>query len=223
MNDKIEDIGIFLSANDIVGYNTHRPLNPEEFRGFVLVDKYAPFIFVNNRDFKAAQMFTLVHELAHVWIGRSAAFDLHDLSPAQDAVESACDTIAAEFLVPTDSLAQKWIKFGRERNPYQVGAHHFKVSEVVIARRALDTQLITKEEFREFYQGQQQVAKAKRKDGSGGDFYNTANTRIGKTFLRHIIGAVKEGRLLYSGAYNLTGLNRRTFDGMMDHIKEKRT
>lgn len=223
MHDKIEDAGIFLSANGVVGYNTHRPLDPEEFRGFALVDEYAPFIFVNNRDFKAAQMFTLAHELAHVWMGSSAAFDLRDLSPARDRVESACNKIAAEFLVPTDDLTRKWAKFVREHNPYQAGAHHFKVSEVVIARRALDTQLINQEEFRELYQRQQQEAKAKKKDGSGGEFYNTADTRIGKTFLRNVIGAVREGRLLYSEAYSLTGLGRKTFDGMMDHIKEKRT
>ena len=211
MNERIEGAGIFLSTSDTVGHNTDRALDPEEFRGFVLADEYAPFVFVNGGDLKGAQMFTLAYGLAHVWMGSSAAFDLRNLSPAQDAVEIACNQVAAEFLVPTDSLVQKWAKFSREYNPFQAGARHFKVSEVVIARRALDTQLINQEEFRKFYQRQQQEAK----DSSSWEFYNTVDVRIGKAFLRNVISAVREGRLLYREAYSLTGLGRKTFDEMI--------
>lgn len=219
MKNRVEKAGIFLSANGVVGHNTNRSLDPKEFRGFVLVDEYAPFIFVNNKDFKAAQMFTLAHELAHVWMGSSAAFDLRDLSPARDAIESACNQIAAEFLVPMDGLVQKWAGFSRELNSFQAGARHFKVSEVVVARRALDAQLISQEEFHKFYRKQQKESKARGDDG--GEFYNTAHTRIGKAFLRNVISAAKEGKLLYSEAYSLTGLRRKSFDGMADHVKEK--
>lgn len=219
MLDRIEDIGIFLSVNGVVGGNNRRPLNPYEFRGFVMSDVHAPFIFVNNRDIKSAQMFTISHGLAHVWMGKSAAFDLGGLSPAQDEIERVCNRIAAEFLVPTDSLNQRWVEFSSENNPYQAGAHHFKVSELVVARRALDARLINQYEFRKFYQREYRewVAKGSR----GGEFYNTAQTRIGKRFLRNVINAVGPGGLLYREAYSLTGLNRKTFDGMMDRIKEK--
>lgn len=219
MRNSVENAGIFLSASGVVGHNNNRLLDPEEFRGFVLVDKYAPFIFVNSRDFKAAQMFTLAHELAHVWMGSSAAFDLHKLSPARNTLERACNQIAAEFLVPMDSLVQKWNKFGGELNSFQAGARHFKVSEVVVARRALDAQLISSEEFHKFYQTQQKVTKDRKSDG--GNFYNTAHTRIGKAFLRNVINATKEGKLLHSEAYNLTGLRRISFDGIVEYLEEK--
>ncbi len=87
LRDKVQEIGIMFEKNGVVKNNTHRPLNVNEFRGFVLVDDFAPLIFVNNADCKAAQMFTIAHELAHLWIGESAAFDLREMQPAQDAKE----------------------------------------------------------------------------------------------------------------------------------------
>ncbi|WP_233499908.1 ImmA/IrrE family metallo-endopeptidase [Geobacillus thermoleovorans] len=95
---KTEDIGIIVVINGVVGNNTHRKLDVAEFRGFVLIDDYAPLIFINGRDGKAAQMFTLAHELAHIWYGASAAFDLKNLQPADAEIENACNKAAAEFL-----------------------------------------------------------------------------------------------------------------------------
>lgn len=217
MKDNIEKIGIFVSTSGIVGGNTSRSLDPEDFRGFVLVDNYAPFIFVNNRDFKAAQMFTLAHELAHVWIGHSAAFDLRDLKPANDVIENACNNIAAEFLVPSDSLAQEWDKLNRDDKPFQAGARHFKVSEIVIARRALDTNMINRTTFLKFYKKQQKIANSKNKT-SGGNYYSNVNSQVGKMFMRNVFSAVSEAKLLYRDAYTITGLNRKSFDHMENYV-----
>ena len=224
MKNRVEEAGIFLSTNGVVGTTNTRPLDPKEFRGFVLVDKHAPFIFTNSRDFKAAQMFTLAHELAHVWIGNSAAFDLRYLRPARNAIENACNRIAAEFLVPMESMVQEWAKFSRERNPFQAGARHFKVSEIVMARRALDAHMINLAEFHRFYKKQQDEARDKdearrKKKTRRGEFYNNAHVRIGKVFMRNVVGAVMEGKLLYREAYNLTGLKRKSFDGMVTHLE----
>src|SRR5208282_5042190 len=97
---KVEEVGILVVVNGVVANNNHRKLDPFEFRGFVLVDEYAPLVFLNGADGKAAQVFTMAHELAHVWFGSSAAFDLRELQPADEQMEKACDRVAAEFLVP---------------------------------------------------------------------------------------------------------------------------
>lgn len=205
----IEDKGIIAVFNGVVENNTHRPIDVEECRGFVLVDNYAPFMFINNSDSKSAQLFTIVHELAHIWTGHSAGFDFRKLQPADDPVEKLCDQVAAEFLVPRVSFLEKW----QDISKLSEYSKYFKVSEIVIARRALDLGKITKTEFFEFYEEYRirEINKKKSK-GSGGDFYATAKKRLSSTFALHVNSAVKSGYLLYRDAYKLTSMKGDTFD-----------
>jgi Zn-dependent peptidase ImmA (M78 family) len=209
----MEESGILVAANGVVGNNTHRKLNPDEFRGFVLVDQYAPLVFVNGADGKAAQMFTLAHELAHVLFGSSAAFDLREMQPATDPIEQACNLVAAEFLVPESELRPVWPSIERLSEPFQAIARKFKVSVLVAARRVLDLHLIRQETFLDFYRVYEQEERRKVLRGQqGGDFYASQNLRIGKRFARAVIRAAREGNLLYSEAYRLTGLYGSSFD-----------
>ncbi len=213
LEQKMEDAGILVVVNGIVGNNTHRKLNPTEFRGFVLVDEYAPLVFVNGADGKAAQMFTLAHELAHLWLGSSAAFDLRQLMPSDDATEQACNRIAAEFLVPAASLRTFWPSIRNAADPFQKIARKFKVSVLVAARLTSDLELITRNAFFEFYRAYQE--RERRVPGTaqeGGDFYATQNLRIGKRFTETVVRATLEGKLLYHQAYQLTGLHGNTFE-----------
>ncbi|MCG3153484.1 MAG: hypothetical protein DKINENOH_00072 [bacterium] len=208
--DKIDQAGILVAVSGIVGNNTHRILKVDEFRGFVLADEYAPLVFVNGADAKAAQMFTLAHELAHVWFGQSAAFDLRNLEPAQNRIEQACNRVAAEFLVPASLLRRFWPSVRKMSSRFQAIAQQFRVSEIVAARRALELSLITKEEFLKFYLAQ--TERERRSQQGSGDFYATQNLRIGRRFGEAVIRAAREGRLLYREAYRLVGLHGQTFD-----------
>jgi len=219
----IEAAGILIVVNGVVGNNTHRKLDTDEFRGFVLVDEYAPLMFVNGADCKAAQMFTLAHELAHILFGSSAAFDLRQMEAANDRTEKACDLVAAEFLVPEREMRRIWPSAKSHSRPFQRIARQFKVSEIVAARRALDLGLIRKGTFHEFYEQylkEQRLREQRRKssDDSDGHFHRNQDLRVGRHFASAVIQAVSEGRLLYSEAYRLTGLHGRTFVRYADYL-----
>lgn len=205
---KIEDIGITIVFNGVVENNTSRPISVDECRGFVLVDSIAPFMFINNSDGKAAQLFTIIHELAHIWTGHSAGFDFRQLLPANDPIELLCDKVSAEFLVPAESFVKVWSTRPNIANT----ARYFKVSEIVIARRALDLGYLTKAEFFAFYNEYSNREFLKKESQSdGGNFYATAKKRIGLTFAAHVNQAVKSGKLLYRDAYKLTSLKGDTY------------
>lgn len=220
--ERIEGIGVLTAVNGVVGNNAHRRLDPEEFRGFVLVDAYAPFIFVNGADAKAAQMFTIAHELAHVFFGASAAFNLRAMEPAEDRTERACNQVAAEFLVPERELREMWPTVRTSDEPWDAVARRFKVSSLVAARRALAIGLMDQAAFRSFYAAYQ-ARSLPRRTTAGGNFFATQRYRIGPRFGAAVVQAAREGKLLYSEAYALTGLAGDTFERYATTLRAERS
>ena len=105
-----EQAGILIMRSGVVGNSTRRKLSSREFQGFAVTDPYAPIVFVNSDDFKTAQVFTLVHELAHIWIGTSA---ISHLDPTmrrnpETPVELFCNSVAVEALVPQVEFEAAW-------------------------------------------------------------------------------------------------------------------
>lgn len=215
----IEELGVLVVINGVVGNNTSRKLDVHEFRGFALCDAYAPAIFVNGADFESAKMFTLAHELAHLWIGEEGVSGFEGIVVAGNAVEKFCDKAAAEFLVPAQELQGLWSKVKHKEPPFQAIAHQFKVSPIVAARRAWDLQLIGREFFFTFYNEytKKELHKKKVKKGRG-DFYNNQNSRVGMRFASEVVRAAKEGRIQYREAYSLTGLYGNTFKNYVQHL-----
>ena len=219
LRDSIDAAGVLVVFNGIVGNDTHRALDPDEFQGFALADDYAPLIFVNNADYKTAQIFTLAHELAHVFLSETGLSALENLHTTDHQVEQACNQIAAEFLVPAERLHDLWASARTATDPFRVIARNFKVSTVVAARRTLDTELISRDAFFDYYN----TNKANNWAGgnsssSGGNFWHNQNWRLGARFGATVMRAVKEGRLGYTEAYNLTGLRGDTFANMPEKM-----
>jgi len=218
----MEKAGILPFFNGVVGNNVYRKLDVNEFRGFILCDEYAPLIFINSSDAKAAQMFTVVHELAHLWIGKTGVFNLRELQPADNDVERFCNLVAAEFLVPEKELTAYWPPARQEKEPFQFLAKHFKVSPLVAARRALDLGYLNRSAFFDFYNDYMEDTRRRAAaHKGGGDFYANLDMRLGRRFAETVVRAAAEGRLLYREAYHLTGLNSETFDRYSKAVRER--
>lgn len=214
LREHVEGLGILLVFNGVVNNNTYRKLDPQEFRGFALADEYAPLVFINAGDFKGAQMFTLAHELAHIWIGAEGVSNFENLQPPPIDTEIFCNKVAAEFLVPAAELQEIWHTASKREEPYQYLARQFKVSTIVAARRALDLGLVEQNEFFSFYDHYKddERRKAETKSG-GGSFWANQNVRIGRRFGSLVVSAAKSGKLLYQDAYSLLGFKTgKSFD-----------
>ena len=207
----IEQLGVMAVINGVVGNNPHRPLSVKEFHGFALTDPYAPLIFVNGADAKSAQMFTLAHELVHIWLGTEGLSGFDSLLPGGSDVEDWCNRAAAELLAPGKEFRVRWQEDRPEANPFEALARTFKVSPVVAARRALDLNLVDRSTFLDFHEHYVNREPKGSKTPSGGNFYNNQNARVGKLFALQVLRAAMEGRIGFKEAYDLTGLRGGTF------------
>jgi Zn-dependent peptidase ImmA (M78 family)/transcriptional regulator with XRE-family HTH domain len=207
----IEELGVMAVINGVVGNNPHRKLDVQEFRGFALCDIHAPLIFVNGADAKSAQMFTLAHELAHLWVGAEGLSGFEALFPGGSQIEDFCDKAAAEFLVPERGLRACWNDIKREERRFEILARRFKVSPIVAGRRAMDLRFVGRDEFFDFYRAYTAEERRRSKGAGRGGFYNNQNTRVGALFARHVIRAALEGRVGFKEAYDLTGLRGGAF------------
>ena len=166
----IEQLGVMAVINGVVGNNPHRPLSVKEFHGFALTDPYAPLIFVNGADAKSAQMFTLAHELVHIWLGTEGLSGFDSLLPGGSDVEDWCNRAAAELLAPGKEFRARWQEDRREANPFEALARTFKVSPVVAARRALDLNLVDRSTFLDFHEHYVNREPKGSKTPDGGNF-----------------------------------------------------
>lgn len=203
----IEDKGVIVTYNSVVGFNNSRPIPVRDCRGFTLVDDYAPFIFINSKDAKAAQMFTLIHEFAHVLMGYSAGVGEVNMEKAS-SLEQFCDKVAAGFLVPDLLFKEAWDAVGEN---YEVLSKRFKVSRFVLARRAMDWGFINREHFFWLYNSWINEPRLKANYSQGGNFYPSAIKKSSRTFLIHVNNALNRNLLLHMDAYRLTGLKGDTF------------
>ncbi len=212
-----DEAGILVMVSGIVMSNTSRPLDPAEFRGFALCDPLAPLIFVNGKDTKAAQMFTLAHELAHVWLGASALSNLGAAPGSGFCREEVwCNAVAAELLVPLSVLQSDL----RRNEPLDESllrlARIFKVSTLVILRRLLDAGWLTRERFDSAWtQENVRLSTQVQTGNDGGNFYRTTVARVGRRFARALVVSTLEGQTLYRDAFRMLGVKKtETFNNL---------
>jgi len=224
LREKCENAGILVMMSGIVGQNTRRKLSISEFRAFTLIDAYAPLIFINTCDTESGRLFSLLHELAHVWTGTGSFYnDQFGNANNVSFLEKTCNAVAAEILVPHEIFRKKW----KEHDIDKYGkiaelAKYFKCSQYVIARKALECSFISEKDYTDFVDKLTEEYKKwqeqKDKKKSGGDFYKTMGAKMDHRFIRALASSAKEGRTQYTDVYRLTNTNRKTFSRLVNEI-----
>ncbi|MBI2863399.1 MAG: ImmA/IrrE family metallo-endopeptidase [Chloroflexi bacterium] len=205
--EQADELGILVMCSGVVLNNNHRRLDPDEFRGFALADGLAPLVFINGADTKAAQMFTLAHELVHVWLGQSALSDVQLTSVPEHVVESWCNQVAAELLVPLEALRAEYDRKAELRAETDRLARRFKVSTLVILRRIHDSGSLTRGDYRAAFDAEIARLRSLSK-GSGGDFFLTLGARASKRLARALVVSTLEGRSSFTEAFRLLGFKK---------------
>lgn len=199
---RIESLGILVMRQGNLGHHS-RPLRVEEFRGFAIVDEYAPIIFVNHNDALGARLFTLIHELCHIWIGQSGVSDGSTGTHREEEV--LCNAVAAEFLVPAQEFAALWRNDAEhwQDNLPQLEAH-FHVSTWTLARRALTLGFISQDEYGRYIS--EQKSRYEKREGRGGPtYYQTKKAQISRPFSQAVVSEALSGQLLLREAGHLLG------------------
>ena len=218
LRDRLQDIGILVMMNGVVGANNNRSLDINEFRAFALVDQYAPLIFINTRDSDNGKVFSLLHEAVHVWVGENSLYN-ERVSGAESTnkLEVLCNAVAAEILVPISEFRLAFNENLEYVEAISILTKKFRCSKSVIARRALECKYITNNQYWDIVEQNKReyeewiVEKAKNKS-SGGSYYNTARSRLDKRFMAAIYNSVREGKTQYTEAYRLTNTSRTSFE-----------
>ncbi|WP_081058258.1 ImmA/IrrE family metallo-endopeptidase [Burkholderia vietnamiensis] len=200
LSKKAEARGILVFKTSYVKSNTRRSISENEFRGFAIADRYAPVAFVNGNDVEVAAVFTLIHEIAHIWLGVTGVSDLPPTNIG-NPVERLCNRVAADILVPSHVFQSRW----QGIESLDTVAAYFRVSKVVIARRALDSGLISQQQYQLVAQNSK-----KRKPKGKPSALITIPIRNSKRFTRTIVASAMSGKTLLRDAANLLNVKPDT-------------
>ena len=228
LREAISNLGILVMQNGVVGNNNHRVLNVAEFRAFVLIDEYVPLIFLNARDSANAKVFSLCHELVHIWLGVDELYNDNFTTNQifnNGQLESFCNEVAAEMLLPLSSIQSAL----DPQNDIYTNIKHiskvFNVSELVVCIRLKTKKFINAKVFNEVYANlltemrDNLLGKQLQEKKSGGDYYATGGSRLDARFAATVSRKAREGRILYTEAYELVGAKGKTYDNLIKYVE----
>ena len=186
-----------------------------------MADSLAPLIFVNGADTKAAQIFTLIHELAHIWLGGSALSEAAMTAKDGPKAELWCNQVAAEVLVPMHALVEEFQGVANVEELERL-ARTYRVSTLVILKRLYDAKVLPWNEYTKAYEVEKRRVMSffdtRRSDG-GGNYYYTQPLRLSRSFSRAVIASALEGSTAYREAYQLLGTKKHaTFENLAEEL-----
>lgn len=217
-----EAVGVFVLLIGDLGHHT-TTLDTEEFRGFAIADPIAPFVVINNNDSRAAWSFTLLHELAHIFLGITAVSGAR----TEARVEQFCNEVAGLILLPRADLAQgafNW-QLPIDAVADEVGrlAVSRNLSHTMVALRLLEVGLIQEDQwvalrnlFRERWLQNRARERSARQDQDGGpNYYVVRRQRLGRALLDFVYRMVSAGALTPVKAGKVLGVKARSVEPLL--------
>lgn len=196
---KFEELGGLVIFNSMVGNNTKRMLDLEEFRGFTLQSPIAPLIFINANDTVNGQIFSFLHECAHVWRGDSSGVSAggDPLDNRDTHIERWCDQVAAEVAVPTTDLRDNFNPHTDLTSELDRLSDRYYCSTLVILLQLRSANIIKAQGFNEIYDNERtrilNIMGQQKQKREGGNFYLNQRYHIGETLSHAIIRDTKLG------------------------------
>ena len=216
--ERADMIGVLVMVSGVAINNTRRILNPKEFRGFALTDPFAPLVFINGADTKEAQLFTLAHELAHLWLNKTGFSNNRLETSSQRLIEDQCDEIASEMLVPLTAMLKEFQKDGERLKTAADVEQLFRVSPR-IAQYWVDCvdRYLRQKGRRPF--GQEIKQLHNKQMNNKVSYYSILTSRLGDRFARAVVADTLEGQTLFRDALHLLGISKiKTFHKLADHL-----
>lgn len=218
LRDKAQTAGVYVVLMGNVG-NYRSRVEPEEFRGIAMADPLAPLVVINNYDVEVARLFTLAHELAHIFLGSTGVSNQHLLAAqgAHARVEQFCNAVAAELLVPERLLRPAWSKqHGEPKDNVSNIASAFGVSEEVIARRLRDIGLLDADNYGQLvalYRARWQRNKERKSQSQGGPNQDIVTRyRLGTKTLKTLQRAADNGLITFLDAARTLNMTVSRFE-----------
>lgn len=217
-----ETAGILVIRSGVVASSSRRTLNVNEFRGFVLSDPVAPLVFINGADSTSAQTFTLAHELAHLWIGKSGISNPDPKTRSSDennTIERFCNQVAAELLVPHTEFLRRWKANDTVENNVRALVHYFRVSRHVILRQAFEQDKISRQEYEERIQAEEERFRLQQEEREGGgNFYRTMRVRNSRILVSSVLEAIQTSKIGLRDAATLLGCKVPTLKNVASEL-----
>lgn len=211
LRDKIEEIGVFVLLIGDLGHHTTQ-IDVDEFRGLALSDPIAPFILINSYDAKPAQLFTMLHELVHLWVDEPGISAQSPFKKTHNKIERFCNKITAELLLPRLLVKERWQEC-KNQSVYEIVniiAKEFAVSRVTSARRLFELQLIKEDTWWGLYNSFKKeliAIKKKQKESEGGpDYYVVKSNRLGNKYINTVLNSLDKGNITYTRAAGILGV-----------------
>lgn len=218
---KLSNTGISVFKNGVVNTNTKRILDVNEFRAFVLIDEYAPLIFINNNDSNTAQLFSLCHETVHIWLGEPELLNTfgYEVEANKKEIERFCNKVAGELLVPKEQI-NKLFNNDYSLNNVILISNKLKISPQVTLIALKQNLFLSTDEFDKLYIQILEYTEErpkKQKKNSGGNYYNTALSRLDNNFIALVNAKATSGDILYTEAFDLLNVKKgKTYDQIIE-------